>query len=224
MKKYIPAFLVAAGLVYGASDLGAAEPKTVNFDVTDIPGYWFDTGTGTGNRSLHIINPGDTVTFTQNDPVRGRTSESVHTVTSLIFPSAVAESEKLAQPAANYDNHHVKLTTPGLYVFVCKVHPYMLGGVIVDDPNTTTVDKNGKTVPAYDIGNAKGGANDLHLEGVGDFPSNSNLGLRLLRAFFIVTTPSNWKDYTKVNTQYKPVYPAVPVALTNGVVPPPKFK
>ena len=220
MKKYIPAFLVAAGLVYGASDLGAAEPKTVNFDVTDIPGYWFDTGTGTGNRSLHIINPGDTVTFTQNDPVRGRTSESVHTVTSLIFPSAVAESEKLAQPAANYDNHHVKLTTPGLTVFVCKVHPYMLGGVIVDDPNTTTVDKNGKTVPAYDIGNAKGGANDLHLEGVGDFPSNSNLGLRLLRAFFIVTTPSNWKDYTKVNTQYKPVYPAVPVALTNGVVPP----
>ena len=31
-----------------------------------------------------------------------------------------------------------------------------------------------------------------------DFPAYSDLGLRLLRAFFIVTTPSNWKDYTRL--------------------------
>jgi DNA-binding beta-propeller fold protein YncE len=220
--KYIPAFLIAAGLMYGASDLALAEPKTVNFDVTDIPGYWFDTGSTLpgGTRSLHIINPGDTVTFTQNSATSGRTSESLHTVTSLIFPAAAVDSEKLAQPAANDANHHVILKTPGLYVFVCKVHPYMLGGVIVDDPKTTTVNEKGETVPAYDIGNAKGGEKDLHLEGVGDFPSNSNLGLRLLRAFFVVTSPSNWKDYTKVGLPYKPAYPPVPVALTGGAVVP----
>ncbi|TKB89624.1 MAG: copper oxidase [Nitrospira sp.] len=217
--KYLQVALLMTGLMLGARDLALAEQATVNFDVTDIPGYWFDTGNQiVGTRSLAIINPGDKVTFTQNDPVRGRTSESLHTVTSLIFPAAAVDSEKLDQSAANFDNFHVTLKTPGLYVFVCKVHPYMLGGVIVDDPNTTTVNKKGETVPAFDIGNAQGGANDLHLEGVGDFPSNSNLGLRLLRAFFVVTSPSNWKDYTKVGLPYKPAYPPVPVALTGGAV------
>ncbi len=52
------------------------------------------------------------------------------------------------------------------------------------------------------------------------FDSNSNLGLRALRAFFIVTTPSNWKDYTKVGQPYKPDYPAVPVVVTGGAIVP----
>lgn len=197
MRKYIPAFLVAAGLVYGASDLGAAEPKTVNFDVTDIPGYWFDTGTGTGNRSLHIISPGDKVTFTQDDLVRGRTSESLHTVTSLIWPTG---GETIDQSEANYKNHEVTLNTPGLYVFVCKVHPYMLGGVIVDSDATT----------GLDIGD------EINLAGVGAFPSNTDLGKRLLRAFFIVTTPSNWKDYAKVGSNYVPQYPDVTVHVSGN--------
>ena len=103
------------------------------------------------------------------------------------------------------------LNTPGLYVFVCKVHPYMLAGVIVDDPAT----------PWLEIGET------LHLVGVTDptdptkaFPSNSNLALRLLRAFFVVTSPSNWKDYTKVGVPFKPTYPAVAVRLTGGAVVP----
>ena len=113
--------------------------------------------------------------------------------------------ETIDQDAANFDNHEVTLKTPGLYVFVCKVHPYMLGGVIVDDSNT-----NG-----LDIGDP-----NITLARVGSFPSNSNLGLRLLRAFFIVTSPSNWKDYTKVGIPYKPEYPDVPVVVTSGAIVP----
>jgi len=48
----------------------------------------------------------------------------------------------------------VMLHTPGLYVFTCKIHPYMFGAVIVDNPATTGLDLgetitlvNGITVP-----------------------------------------------------------------------------
>ena len=122
-----------------------------------------------------------------------------------------APAERIDQDVANKDDHEVTLNTPGLYVFVCKVHPYMLGGVIVDDATTD----------GLDMGEM------LHLVGVTNpadaataFPSNSNLALRLLRAFFVVTSPSNWKDYTKVGVPYTPTYPAVPVRLTGGAVVP----
>lgn len=196
MKKRRILALLCLLLGWGGADM--ADAATKNFNVTDVPGYWFDTGdTIAGTRSLAIIAPGDTVTFTQ-------IVESRHTVTSLIWPSNSLASERIDQPAANTDPHEVTLNTPGLYVFVCKLHPYMLGAVIVDNPGTT----------GLDIGD------QITLLGVGSFNSNSNLGLRLLRAFFVVTSPSNWKDYTKVGQAYKPTYPAVPVRVTGGAVVP----
>lgn len=42
----------------------------------------------------------------------------------------------------------------------------------------------------------------------------------MLRAFFVVTSPTNWKDYTKVGQKYQPIYPAVPVRVTGGAVVP----
>ena len=222
--KSLRAILMAIGLLYGASDLALA--ADVNFKVTDVPGHWFDTcfddpltcsrNQPTGTRSLHIVAPGTKINFLQN--INGKhTAESRHTVTSLLWPSTALPSEKIDQAAANQDNHFVTLTTPGLYVYVCKLHPYMLGGVIVDDATTKTT----KGDPAYDIGNqltllVKREVTDSNLT----FDSNSNLGLRLLRAFFLVTNPSNWKDYTKVGEAYKPAYPAVPVVVTGGAIVP----
>jgi hypothetical protein len=193
---------MAIGLLYGASDLALA--NNVTFKVTDVPGYWFDTGVDiAGTRSLAIIAPGDMVKFKQD-------VESRHTVTSLIWPSNAKSEELIDQDKANENNHHVKLKTPGLYVFVCKLHPYMLGAVIVDDGAT----------PGLDIGQ------QLTLLGVTPagtltFDSYSDLTLRLLRAFFIVTNPSNWKDYTLANgvTTYQPTYPNVPVRVySNGTL------
>ena len=159
--KYMQVVLLMAGLMLGARDLALAAQQTVNFDVTDVPGYWFDSGSKIAEtKSLHIVNStpeGAIVNFTQNDPVSGRTSESLHTLTSLIWPSNATADELIDQNEANYKNHHLTLKTPGLYVFVCKVHPYMLGGVIVDDTNTTVlVDDPDHSLkvgdPAYDIG------------------------------------------------------------------------
>ena len=188
-----------SGLLYGASDLALA--KDVTFTVNDVPGHWFDTGVDiAGTRSLAIIAPGDMVKFKQD-------VESRHTVTSLIWPSNAKAEELIDQDAANVNNHHVKLATPGLYVFVCKLHPYMLGGVIVDDPATTGLDV-GQQLTLLGVTPA----------GTLTFDSYSDLTFRLLRAFFIVTNPSNWKDYTLANgvTKYQPAYPNVPVRVYSG--------
>ena len=202
--------LVASALLCGASDFAMA--ADVTFKVTDVPGHWFDTGVDiAGTRSLAIVTPGTTIKFQQN--INGvPVAESRHTVTSLIWPSTAGATEKIDQVAANQDNHQVTLTTPGLYVYVCKLHPYMLGGVIVDSDG----------VAPFDIGEK---LTLLVKREVTDptnltFDSNSNLGLRALRAFFLVTNPSNWKDYTKVGIPYKPVYPAVPVRVTGGAIVP----
>ena len=196
----------------------AGGAKTTYFDVTDEAGAWFDTGTKIGEtRSLAVVDRGTKIKFLQKSSKFGPAAingasrvESRHTVTSLIWPSTANKNELLDQPTANIDDHEVTLHTPGLHVFVCKVHPYMLAGVIVDDKST----KDG-----LDIG-AK-----LHLLGVTDpanaataLPSYSDIGLRLVRAFFIVTSPANWKDYTKASlpppaNKYQPIYPAVPVIL-----------
>jgi hypothetical protein len=202
--KHIRMLPLIAGLMLGAGNLAFAD---ATFKVTDTPGYWFDTGNDiAGTRSLAIISPGETVHFIQKNG-EPRDVESRHTVTSLIWPSTAGPTEKIDQEAANIENHHVTLTTPGLYVFVCKLHPYMLGGVIVNDATT----------PGLDLG-----ANLTLLgptaAGQVTFPTATDLGLRLLRAFFVVTNPGNWKDYTKVGTIYQPTYPSVDVNAGPGIV------
>lgn len=220
MKRYGilgAALCLMAGLGGCSNSDNASAPassgKTTFFDVTDEPGWWFDTGTKIGEtRSLAVVGPGTKIKFLQKSSKFGPAAingasrvESRHTVTSLIWPSKANKNELIDQPTANHDDQEVTLHTPGLHVFVCKVHPYMLAGVIVDDPSTKT---------GLDIG-AK-----LHLLGTTNpadpttaLPSYSDIGLRLVRAFFVVTSPANWKDYTKVGIPYQPIYPAVPVIL-----------
>ena len=243
MKRYFSlgaALCLAAGVAGCTGDDPAPPaaggptpvPAAVTFDVTDEAGHWFDLGSANklaGTQSLAIVKPGDKVAFLQTKSIHGPNGagpsrvESFHTVTSLIWPATATAAERIDQDKANKDDHEVTLNAPGLYVFVCKLHPYMLAGVIVDDPDTKTA----AGAPAFDIGD------NLHLFGVTHtadvrqaadatkaFPSNSNLGLRLLRAFFVVTSPTNWKDYTKVGEKYQPVYPAVPVRVTGGAVVP----
>jgi DNA-binding beta-propeller fold protein YncE len=213
--KYTRVLLAAglmSGLMYGASDLALAnnDNKDVTFKITDVPGYWFDTGADiAGTRSLAIAAPGTTINFLQN--IYGKpTAEARHTITSLLWPSNAKPGELIDQDAANQDNHHVTLRTPGLYVYVCKLHPYMLGAVIVDDKGTDGLDI-GQQLTLLGVTPA----------GTLTFDSASDLALRLLRAFFIVTNPSNWKDYTLAdapppNNMYQPTYPKVPVRVYLG--------
>jgi DNA-binding beta-propeller fold protein YncE len=171
-----------------------ADDDRVEFELTDEPARWFKNTAGPigGTQSLAVIGPGDEAKFT------GR-SNTVHTVTSLLFPAG-ASRMPFDTPAMK-GTVDVNLDTPGLYVFVCKIHPYMLGAVIVDDPATTGLDL---------------GEQISLLNGV-TVPTSSDLATRLLRTFFIATNPSNWQDYTS-SAPWHVTYPNVNVRITGGAV------
>ena len=73
-----------------------------------------------------------------------RPSQRLLASTSLLWPTGAAHMP-FDQPHAYRGVEEVRVTTPGLYVFLCKLHPFMLGGVIVDDPATPELDL-GKTL------------------------------------------------------------------------------
>ena len=168
----------------------------------------------TQGRSLAIINPGETVLFNMKD------SQTKHTITTLVWPE---EAEQLGgngvvqnSPFGALGHFDTQLgirgssflvddegkpkglDEPGLYVFVCKIHPYMFSAVIVDNPETKIHSTTLQTdLPLLDLG-----ANVKVLTRVGDnfpttVPTTDALPLGLLKTFYVVTDPSNWKDYNK---------------------------
>src|SRR5215203_6946409 len=186
-----------AGLVHAAS--------VVNFIATDDVGPWFQcVGAGcvqAGTQSLAVVNPGTDVQITV-----GNESGTVHTFTSLLYPEG-AHQMPFDQPEAfRADTRSVTLTDPGLYVFVCKVHPFMLAATIVDDPATA----------GLDLGE------DVSLVNGITVPSSSDLATRLLRAFWLITSPANYQDHnpaTNPTLTWNINYPAgVPVRISGGAV------
>ena len=170
-----------------------AKDSEVSFALTDNAGRWFDTGTAiAGNRSIAVATPGVRVNFSGS-------SNTVHTRTSLIYPTGAAGMPFNTEPKKGGDS--ITLTTPGLYVFTCSIHPYMFGAVIVDDPATTGLDL---------------GASISLINGI-TVPTSSDLATRLLRTFFIATNPANWQNYAS-NAPWHITYPNVDVRVDIGVV------
>ncbi|MDH4186679.1 MAG: hypothetical protein OEV08_06760, partial [Nitrospira sp.] len=203
---------------WGTASVAQAAP-TITFEAGDRPGNFF-TCSNTANsasigcvpaaigggqqRSLAVIATGETVGFSS---VGGEAS-TIHTALSLLWPQKADDTNPVGMPfkaAIDFRNPApggvatVTLTEPGLYVFICDIHVYMFAGVIVDDPNTSGLDLGKK------ITLVAGPAGPLTV------PTYSDLAVRLLRTFFIVTDPTNWKDYTK--TSWTPAFPAVPVIV-----------
>jgi len=169
-----------------------------SFSITDTPGKWFRNMkgdvSGTGSESMAIINKSGTVNFMMDN------TNAAHTVTSIIYPKN-ATNMPFDQMMAYRGGAIVKLTEPGLYVFSCKLHTYMLAAVIVDDPNTK----------GLDLGD------NIHLVNGATIPTNSDLVLRLLKTFFIATSPANWQNYTS-SQPWHIAYPDVNARVTNGNV------
>ena len=95
------------------------------------------------------------------------------------------------------------LDTPGLYVFVCKIHPYMFGAVIVDDPTTNLLiggDSN-TPFPLLDLSDdltvltRTGNVDPSALDFPTTIPPTHPLATTLLKTFYVITDPNNWKDY-----------------------------
>ena len=187
------------------SEAGASPYKNfAAFELTDQPAKWFTNLAGditnTGTESLAVINKSGSVNFMMSD-VSG-----VHTVTSFVYPKG-AMNMPFDEITAYAGGGIVKLDHPGLYVFGCKLHPFMLGAVISDDPSTEGLDLGDEITLINGI----------------TVPTSSDLATRLLKAFFTFTATNNWQDYTTSSSSSRPnawhiSYPDVDVRITNGTV------
>jgi hypothetical protein len=139
-----------------------------------------------------------TLPVTVNFNVASPSAASAHTATSLIWPEG-AKGFPWDQGGAWTGNQSVQLTEPGLYAFQCKVHPYMLGAVVVDDPLT----------PGLDFGKK------LHVNSRGlVVPSNADIITQLVTKFFNITAPGNWQTYGATDTTWNPTdYPPAPILV-----------
>jgi DNA-binding beta-propeller fold protein YncE len=212
-------FRVASGAVLAIMLIAAAGTKpwnrglgviakaagVVNFIATDDVGPWFKcVGAGcvaAGTESLAVVQPGTDVRITV-----GNETNTVHTFTSLVFPAGAQQMPFDQDAAFRAGSRSVTLTDPGLYVFVCKVHPFMLAATVVDDPATAGLDL---------------GENISLVNGI-TVPTSSDLATRLLRAFWLITSPGNYQDHnpaTNPAMTWNINYPAgVPVRISGGAV------
>src|SRR5262245_44342985 len=131
-----------------ASQATYSSSKTVKFIATDEPGPWFKcVGSygcvNAGSQSLAVIAPNDYVKIDNGsgtNNVGTDTTNTVHTFTSLLWPTGAANMPFDQLDGAFRGTRQVQLKDPGLYVFVCKLHPFMLAATVVDDPSTTGFD------------------------------------------------------------------------------------
>jgi len=181
----------------------SADENRIRFELTDEPGSWFkneDPIAGT-SQSLAIAEPGTRVDFKI-----GGDTETVHTITSLLFPVESASGPDATNMPFNQEGPHrsggnsVVLEDPGLYVFNCEIHPYMFAAVIIDDPETE----------GLDLGEYVRTINGITT------PSASPLAVSLLKTFFVVTDTNNWQDYT--TGKWNVTFPPVTVRATGGAL------
>ena len=203
---------------YGRILLGPKdEPGLVTFEVSDEPASWFRSARGDAivklsdpaangsplqgidikTKSLEVMSPGSSVNFIMSD------TNGVHTISSLLWPTG-AHHMPFDQSSAYRGGGIVKLDTPGLYVFTCKVHPYMFGAVIVDDPAT----------PGLDLGNPQQDFKIDLVTGITGLPTSSDLAIRLLTTFFVATAPANWQDYSSGLWNIR--FPTIPVQISGA--------
>jgi hypothetical protein len=122
-KSIVVLFALVAFIPMFVASVRGSDGSRVEFDLTDDPGSWYRSTAGAiaGTKSLAVAAPGVEVRFS------GR-SHTVHTMSSLLYPSNAAGMP--FDTDAQKGSASLVLRTPGLYVFVCKIHPYMLGAVI----------------------------------------------------------------------------------------------
>ena len=164
---------------------------SATLEMTDEPGLWFKDPVD--GDALVVIKPNQAVLIKTAD------SNTDHTITSLLWPAG-AKDFPVDQEKPSNVSVTMAFDKPGLYVFTCKVHPYMFGAVIVDDPETE----------GLDIGS------ELQLVTGVKVPSTSDIAKKLLRTFFVVTTPSLWRDYSKPTWDVK--LPALPLNFGGTVL------
>src|SRR5262245_35451743 len=136
------ATLVGLALVplWGAlSTATHADGSADTMRLTDEPGNWFRSdATAT---SVSIINAGQRVDFVINDCC----TRTRHTVTLLVKPDGSNASSD--QDQSQKGSLSVTFDKPGVYVLVCKIHPYMAAVVAARDAQGNIPDVTATSLP-----------------------------------------------------------------------------
>ena len=212
--------LTLLGILVGWGGVGMAHATGVTFQVTDNPASWFECsasdskttvgcvhkalGESTVGKSLSVIQRGESITFQSG----GGRANTIHTVVSLVYPTPAHNNVPKGFTQMPFDtdldvggtSNPIIPNELGLHVFFCDIHPYMFATVIVVDPDKPLFPLElGKTV-------------DLHkivAETLPGLPTASDLALRLVHTFFIITNPANWQQYPVSGiVDWKPAYPS----------------
>ena len=175
----------------------------LSFHLSDQPAHWYDNGRTDLEGILHtrslsaaVAGVPTKVKFDIGEPYTSQT----HTVSSIVWPVG-AKGVPFVQQGSFAGQTEFELSEPGLYVFQCRVHPYMLGAVVNDDPAT----------PGADLGKK------VHWIDGTEMPTSADEILFIVEKFFIVTEPANWQYYSADHaTTWDPQFPAVPVLTYNA--------
>jgi hypothetical protein len=114
----------------------SSQGNFITFDITDESGQWFRNVGGELlpgiTKSLGIVETKGTAHFIMSS------TNTVHTITSLLWPTG-APNMPFDQLTSYRGGGIVELEKPGLYIFTCKIHPYMLGAMIVKQKSWISV-------------------------------------------------------------------------------------
>lgn len=181
--------MLAACLLAAASFANPAlgdEADTMH--LTDQPGNWFRSDrTGT---PFTVIQPGEEVDFRINNCC----TSTRHTVTLLIKPDG--SQIEFDQDKSQMGNLTLEFDEPGVYVLVCKIHPYMTAVVAVEDEDGNIPDVTATQLPF--IG---------HL-GVSSLPAATVLGVVTTVAPTDADKQAKWDIFTAAD-EIRPAIPGV---------------
>ncbi len=156
--------------------------------LSDEPGNWFRSqATGT---PVTTVDAGDRVDFKINDCC----TSTRHTVTLLVKP--VGSALSLDQDSSQKGTLSATFEVPGVYLFVCKVHPYMTAVVAVRDGNGAIPDVTSAALPFI-----------AHL-GVGSLPATTVLSVITTIAASTQDKLAKW-DILGPQAEVRPVIPGI---------------
>ncbi len=127
-----------AGVLVAAAPAAKADAADT-MNLTDEPGNWFRSATS--NSPLAVIDAGQRVDF----KIGNCCTNTRHTVTLLVKPEGSAV--EMDQDSSQNGTLSVDFDLPGVYIFVCKIHPYMTGVVAVRDAQGNIPDVTAGSLP-----------------------------------------------------------------------------
>lgn len=139
-KKGIFSVVMVIVLVLSLLTACAASPNKYEgiMFLTDEPGNWFKSAT-TGT-PVRVVDVGYKAQFDRNTQ-----SGTEHTVTLLIKPTG--SNLVVDQDQAGNGKIGVTFDVPGVYLLICKVHPYMTGVYAVRDAQGNIPDVTAQELP-----------------------------------------------------------------------------